>query len=166
VQRFVATVLVLLLAAAAFPQASEQPKQGDNLYADALITSITEMQKQWGYIDDSYQGIRTDFNHMIAMKNPEITNDLPSQFGDHRVEYMDKRALIEKHRTLRKDFSVLEVHPLRNEGTRLRIQVSLSWIEYKKNRLQVGISAWSDVEFQYDCDNQRYVISSVKLGGI
>jgi hypothetical protein len=166
VPRFVAVLLILLLPAATFPQSSKPPKQGDNLYADALISSITEMQKQWGYINDSDQGIRTDYNHMIVVKNPEITYDLPSQFEDHRVEYLDNNALGERHRELKKDFSVLEIHPMHNEGKRLRIQVSLSWIEYKKNRLQVAISSWSNVEFQYDCDKQTYVISSVKLGGI
>jgi hypothetical protein len=160
------TFVLFLLNSTAFSQTGEASPKQDNLYSRALIASITEMQKEWGYIDDSDEGIRTDYNHMIASKNPEITDDLPSEFDGHHVEYLDNQELIEKHKALKKDFSILEIHPLHNEGTRLRIQVGLSWIEYKKGRLRFAISSWSDVYFEYDCDSHAYVISSVKLGGI
>jgi len=103
---------------------------------------------------------------VIVRKDPELTGGLPSEFGEHHVEYPDNQTLIEKYNTLKKEFAVLAIHPMRNEGTHLRIQVSTSWVEYKRKGLWFGISDWSDVEFQHDCDKQTYVISSVKLGGI
>jgi hypothetical protein len=168
VRRFAARLFLLLLAVSAFPQSSKQRKQEDNLYADALTASITEMQKQWGYVDDSDNGSRkrTDFNHMIVRKDPELTDGLSSEFGEHHIEYLDDQALAEKYNALKKEFAVLTIHPIHKEGAHLRIQVSTSWVEYKKKGLWFGISDWSDVEFQYDCDKRRYVISSVELGGI
>jgi hypothetical protein len=46
------------------------------------------------------------------------------------------------------------------------IQVSVSWFEFRHGRLLFEFSDWSDVEFQYDCDQKEFKISNVKLGGI
>ena len=142
--------------------------KADNLYSMALEASISEMEKQWGHIDDSNNGsgIRTDYHHVRVRKNPELTDDLPPRFGDHQVEYLDDQALIESYKTLRKEFSVLDVHPVHNDGSRLRIQISVSWFKYKNGRSFFGLSDWSDVEFQFDCESQTFVLSAVKLGGI
>ena len=47
----------------------------------------------------------------------------------------------------------------------MKIAVVVNWISYKKGRLQLGLSDWSNVEFHYDCDKQQFVVSSVKLAG-
>jgi hypothetical protein len=134
----------------------------------ALIASVNEMQKSWGYIDNSANGsrIRTDYNHLMVRQNPEITDELPREFGAHHVEYLDDRALIGRYRTLRKEFSVLEIHAIHNEGPRLKINISVSWVEYRDGRLSFGFSDWSEVEFLFDCEEQTYTITEVKLGGI
>jgi hypothetical protein len=46
------------------------------------------------------------------------------------------------------------------------MSVVVYWVGYKKHRLQFGLSDWSDVEFRYECEKQRFVTSSIKLGGI
>jgi hypothetical protein len=126
------------------------------------------MEKSYGHIDDSVHGsqIRTNYLHMLVMKDPEITQGLPTQFGDHQIEYLDKQAVIAKCRTLGKEFSILEIHPMHSDGHTLRIQVSESWASYHKGRLTLAVSDWSDVEFRFDPEKQSFVIASVKLGGI
>ena len=165
---FVLGLVPLFWAVLAFPQASGATTKEDNLYSMALKASITEMQKSWGHIDDGDHGsrIRTDYRHVVVRKSPEITDDLPSQFEDHHIEYLDWQTLMERCKSLRKEFAVLEVHPIHNEGTRLTIQVSVSWAKHQKNRLELGLSDWSNVEFLYDCEKESYIISAVKLGGI
>jgi hypothetical protein len=55
---------------------------------------------------------------------------------------------------------------MQNEGARLKIEVSVSYVEYRKRRFLLALSDWSDVEFRYDCEKQKYIVSTVKLGGI
>ncbi len=89
----VLSFILLLCAITGFPQKSQIPAKKDNLYSVALFASLSEMEKSWGHIDDGDGGstIRTDFRHVLVEKEPEITDGLPSQQGDYRVEYLDSR---------------------------------------------------------------------------
>jgi hypothetical protein len=164
----VISLMPLLWTAFTFAQASGPSVKQDNLYSMALVASVTEMEKSWGYIDDGDHGrrIRTDYRRMLVRKNPEITDDLPQEFGNYHVEYLDDQALTERYKDMRKEFSVLEIHPVHGDGPRLKIQVSVSWAKSQNRRLILAFSDWSDVEFRYDCEKQAYTISAVKLGGI
>jgi hypothetical protein len=169
IKRSIALGLVLLFCALnGFPTQGQIPEKKDNLYSVALFASVSEMEKSWGHIDDSDGGsrIRTDYRHVLVEKNPEITDGLPSQQGDYRVEYLDSRDRVDKYGKLGKEFAILRIRPMQSDGSILRIQVSVSWVTYKKHRVSLAISDWSDVEFRYDCDNHKFVVSSVKLGGI
>jgi hypothetical protein len=73
---------------------------------------------------------------------------------------------IAQYKRLKKEYSILKIHPIQGDGSRLRIHVAQNWFEYKKGRLFVGISDWSDVEFQFDYGKDEFVVKSVKLGGI
>jgi hypothetical protein len=169
IKRWVVNSLVLLLCAGfAFPQERGERAREENLYSKALFASITEMEKSWGRIDDSNGrgGIRTDYRHMLVERDPEITDHLPSQLGDYRVEYLDSQAQIDRFKKLRKEFSILRIHPLQSEGSRLTVQVTVSYLKYEKGKLNLGLSDWSDVEFRFDCERQNYLVSAVNLGGI
>lgn len=160
----------LMMLTTLFVSAQSNPSEtaGKNLYSVALQASILQMEKAWGYIDDSAlgQGMRTDYRHMIVEKDSLITDGLPTEFENHFVEYLDNQALAERYKKLRKSYSALVIQPMRNDGKTLRIAVVVYWISYKKGGLQLGLSDWSNVEFNYDCDKQQFVVSSVKLGGI
>jgi hypothetical protein len=162
------SVVPLVCALSVFPQADGTSARKDNLYSRALSASIGEMEKSWGHIDDGNHGsrIRTDYGHMMVERDSEITDDLPSEFRDHHVEYLDRQTMISRYESNGKEFSILKIHPLRSDGRRLKIQVSLSWVKYEKRKLVFALSDWSDVEFSYDCEAQNFIISAVKLGGI
>jgi hypothetical protein len=161
-------LLSIFFGVAASAQTGAAPAKEDNLYSKALQASLSEMEKSWGQIDDSEggRGIRTDYHHVLVEQVPDITDGLPSQFGEYHVEYLDQQAQIERYRKLRKQFSILRIHPIEDEGSRLKIVVSDSYLTYKNNRVMYGVSDWSSVEFRYDCATQSFVISKVKLGGI
>ena len=103
---------------------------------------------------------------MLVQKDNEITDGLPSQLGDYRVEYLDYREQIDRYKKLRKEFSILKIGSMQSDGARLRIVISVYYLSYKKHKLLLGLSDWSEVEFRYDCEKQKYIVSSVKLGGI
>src|SRR5215467_533830 len=166
--------IALLVAFLAFNavsvSAQSEPSKNaeNNLYSVALKTSILQMEKDWGHIDDSVRGeeIRTDYRHMIVEKDSLITDGLPAEFDDHSVEYLDHEGLVARYRKLGKSYATLVIRPIQNEGAMLKVAVVVYWVSYKKHRLALGLSDWSNVEFRYDCDQQQFVVSSVKLGGI
>lgn len=139
----------------------------DSLYAVALFASLREMQKSWGYIDDNDSNtLRMDYRHMFVESDPRITDGLPSEDGEYRVEYLDMQAQKDRCQKLKKHFAILTIEPMRSDGSVLEIQVSVSHLSYMRHRLTYGFSDWSDVHFRYDCKSQRFVVSTVELGGI
>ena len=160
--------LILISSSAAFTQERNQPVVEDNLYYRALFASLDKMNKEWGHIDDTVLSsrIHTDYHNMIVEKNRNITEGLPSQFGEYRVEYLDSQELIDRYKKLRKEFAILVVYPMVNDKERLEITFNVYWISYGKRMLSYGLSDWSKVYFRYDCEKREYIVDEVKLGGI
>jgi hypothetical protein len=169
IKRSVVLSLILLLCAlTGSPKDGQTPAKKDNLYSVALFASLSEMEKSWGHFDDSEDGstIRTDYRHVPVEKDPEITDGVPAQQGDYQVEYLNSREQRDRYKKLRKRFAILKIRPMQSDGSRLKIQVSVSYLTYEKHKFMYEVSDWSDVEFRYDCEYQKFVVSSVKLGGI
>jgi hypothetical protein len=161
-------VFLLLLSSSAFSQEKSKPIVEVNLYYRALFASLDKMNKEWGNIDASIEGrqIRTDYHNMIVLRNRDITEGLPSQVGNYRVQYLDSQELIDKYKKLRKEFAILVSYPMVNDKERLEITFNVYWISYEKRNLSFALSDWSKVYFRYDCEKREYVIDEVKLGGI
>jgi hypothetical protein len=166
-RRFLLSVAAVFLSAyAAFPQESVSPPKEENLYFKALSASIIEMEKSWSHQDNRDLGVRTDYHHMLVERDLTITKDLPEQFGDHRVEYLETQDVVARCKQLRKPFAILKIFPIKNEGPRLEITINVYWASYKNGHLELALSDWSEVELTYDCEKQGFIISKVKLGGI
>lgn len=170
----IVALLVFLSSMIASPLARAQGQThtkaiaDQDLYSQALIASLREITKSWGHIDDSDNGtrIRTEWHNVIVEEYSEITDTMPHQIEDFHVEYLDHKGLIDRYKKLHKEYSILIVSPMKNEGQRLKITISNDWIKYPKRRLWYGVSDWSIVYFRYDCAKQVYVVDEVKLGGI
>ena len=156
----------LLLVCSQITISQETPRSQDNLYATALFASLDKMAKDWGAIDDgSEHAIRTDYHRMIIEKN-DVTEKLPESLGAYRVEYLDEDELIARYRKLNKEFAVLRIHPITNNGVKLSINIALYWFSYKEKTLTYSLSDRSNVEFHYDCEKHTWTIDDVKLGGV
>jgi hypothetical protein len=166
---FIICLFGLLAVSDEFVQANKKSENEINIYQIALLASLDEISKLVGDIDDSNYGkrIRTDFNNIIMMKNPEITNDLPEKLGEHHIEYLDSQQLIERFKRTKKKFSILEASPAQAKGSRIVITFSLKWVsyDYKKKKLSLAWSDWSNAYFRFDCDQKIFVLDEVKLGG-
>jgi hypothetical protein len=159
-----ASSLLLMCSQIGIPQ--EIPRSQDNLYFTALFASLDKMAKDWGGIDDgSDHRLRTDYHRMIIEKN-DVTEMLPENLGAFRVEYLDEDELIARYRKLNKEFPVLSIHPITNNGVKLSIKIALSWFSYKEKTLTYALSDWSNVEFHYDCENRKWTMDEVKLSGV
>jgi hypothetical protein len=159
---------LLLLGSPGSPSGTPESAKEENLYSQALFASIHEMEKAWGQIDDNNGGsnTRTDYRHMLVQKDLEVTADLPEQFGDHHVEYLDMQETIARYKKLGRDFSILKIHPMKNEGPSLKIVVSVYWVSFHHGKLGFALSDWSEVEFRFDPDRQNFTLFAIKLGGI
>lgn len=160
--------LVVFVHTANSQSVSAPPK--DNLYAVALEKSVLQMDGEWGHlghtaIDDKLQ-VPIDYRHMLVQKDPIITDDLPTEFENHSIEFVDDQELVNRYRKLNKPFAVLRISPIRNQGNVLNVVVTTYFFSYKAHRVQFGLSDWSTVEFRYDCKESAFVVGSVKLGGI
>ena len=164
-----ALIIAIVLGAASLSLGQDQPhsKKEDSLYAMALFASVSEMDKQWSRYskrDDTTSA--TDYHHMFVEADRQITADLPSESAGYRVEYLDDKAQTAQYQKLKREFALLKIFPIENEGAKLKVVINLSYLRSKKGHLWYGLSGWSIVEFQFDCSQQEFVIASVKLGGI
>lgn len=146
----------------AAPQQTEQPST--NLYSMALFASLAEMQKQWGHFKDNTQ--QADFHNMAVEADADITTGLPGDQNDFHVAYLDTKGQIDRYKKLRKPFALMKIHPIKVEGSKLTIMISVSYFEYRHRRAMYGFSDWSEVAFEFDCSKNNYAIASIKLGGI
>jgi hypothetical protein len=159
-------VVLFLFALAAFPQKSAPHLNEESLYFKALSASIIAMEKSWGEQKGRDFEVRTDYHHVLVERDPTITDDLPNQFGDHRIEYLDTQDVVARCKQLRKPFAIMKISPIKNEGEQLKITITVYWASYKKGRLGLGLSDWSMVELKYSCETQSFIISNVELGGV
>jgi len=90
----------------------------ENLYAVALFSSIAEMEKSWGQIDDSNGGeqVRTDYHNMLAVEDPEITSKLPTELGNYRVSYLDSNQQIVRYKKWENHTRSSRSIPFRTKG--------------------------------------------------
>lgn len=163
--RFAVVCSFLLFTSSTSPQEPIVVPKQDNLYSQALFSSLAEMDKEWGHNDPPEGSIRTDYHHMIVKKS-EMTEKLPERAGDYQIEILDPRDLVERYRKLRKAFVILVLHPIANEGPTLTVNIGVFWFSHKKTASSYSFSDSSNVQFRYDCAKQEWVVSKVKLGGI
>jgi TonB family protein len=133
-------------------------------YSKALFASIGEMDKAYASIDDSMGGrrVRTDYHHMIVEIDPQgLTDGLPEQVGEYHVEYLGN--LITRFEKLKKEFPVLKIQRVENTSN---ILISVYWVSYKKDKLTLRLSGWSEVKLLYDCEKQTFTVSKVTLGAV
>src|SRR5689334_11354221 len=103
---------VLLLAFMAFitvcvsAQSDPREPSDNNLYSIALKASVLQMEKEWGQLGHSAledeTRVPTDYRHMLVRKDPIITDDLPTAFDNHSIEFLDDQELVDRYRTLKK----------------------------------------------------------------
>ena len=155
--------VILLLASPALSQQRSAAPVENNLYYRALFASLEKMDKEWGRIDPA---IRSDYHQVIVERNLHITDGLPAQSGDYRVEYLDPQQLVDRYKKLRKAFPILVAFPMVNNGERVKVSFNLSWFSYEKRRLTYSLDGGSHVYFRYDCEKREFVIDEVMLWGV
>lgn len=165
--RSVLLYLCLLCLAPLGGQSAASSEKG-KLYERALSATIMEMERAYGHIDDSSldTNIRTNYRHLPVEKRDEITEELPTQFDKHEVEYLDVQGLMDRYRRLGKPFAILSIRPMRDNGEDLEVVIRVYWFSMEEEKPVFALSDWSIVKFRHDCAKHKWILASVKLDGI
>ena len=161
------TALVVAILVLFTPSTRAQSSD-QSLYNEALRAGLEAMDREWGKLNLTGRGSRVplDFHKPIVRKDTSITEGLSSQFGEYRLTYLDDAALITRWKALRKPFAILIIRPLDYPDGRAKITVHLSWVNYRRGRLQFEIDSWANVYLRHDPYSGKYLVKNVELAGV
>jgi hypothetical protein len=135
----------------------------DNLYAVALSACVRKEFDEFGKIESLE---RTFFNRIVEY-DLLLTERLPTQFGDFKIEYLNAEGLSERYKKTRQRLSVLKMFPMQNEGAILKISLSHYFVSVPKRRNYVyELEGGCLTEFKYDSSQVKFVLLKVELWGV
>ncbi len=162
-KRFALILLFLgVLADNALSQTKAASQNEDNLYAVALSACVKKEFEEYGDIASSG---RTFFNRIVEY-DLHLTEKLPTQFGDFKIEYLTGGELLERYKKTRQRLSVFKMFPMRNEGAILKINFSHYYVSVSKKKFLYALEGGCQTEFKYDSQKEKFVLSKVELWGV
>ncbi len=155
-------LLFSLCAVNALPQTQVVPQTESNLYAAALSACVSKEYEEYKDITDTR---RTFFNRIVE-QDIFLTDKLPTQFGQFKVEYLDANGLAGRYKKTRQKLSVFVFRPLKNNGSLLQINLAHYYVSHSKRGFVYELEGGCGVEFRYDCPLKKFVLSKVDLSGV
>jgi len=162
-----------LCVANAFSQVQVKTITGTNLYERALSACVTEQLKQYG---NQSSETRLHLMNRIIERDDFLTDKLPTQVGEIKIEYLDRQAIVDRYKKKRDDkkrdeesrveIPVSVISPIWNEGNILKISLRDWWISYKKRVYNQGLEGGCIVDFKFDSQLDDFVITKTDLWGI
>ncbi|HKO45891.1 MAG TPA: hypothetical protein VJU84_21620 [Pyrinomonadaceae bacterium] len=151
------------LAGNPLPQTKAASQNKNNLYAIALSACVKKEFEEYGYMESSG---RTFYNRIVEYDRL-LTKNLPTQFGDFKIEYLNEEDLSERYKKTRKKLSVLRIFPMENDGAILKIDLPHLYVSVPKRRHYVyEMEGGCQTEFKYDSSQENFILSKVKLWGV
>jgi hypothetical protein len=150
-----------LCAFTVFSQAKDAPLTQSNLYERALSACLAKESEDYGKL-----GTRVDYENRVVERNIHLTDNLPTQFGKIKVEYLDSVTLRERYQKTRREIQILSIRPMKNEGAALIISIGNYWFSYKKNSYNYGLEGGCTVEFKFDSSQNNFALTKIDLWGI
>jgi hypothetical protein len=158
------TFLILgLCAFNAFSQSQVVPATDTNLYVKALSACYTEEAKT---AQNIHAENRFEFYNQVIEQDNLLTKNLPMQFGEFKVEYLNRKSIADRYKKTKQPFGVRIVNPMQNDGTTIRVSFTDFIVSYKKRIYKYGLEGGCIVEFKFDCPLNQFVIAKVDLWGV
>jgi hypothetical protein len=154
-------LLFSLCAFNAFSQVKDAPATESNLYARTLSACLAKELEDYGKL-----GTRVDYENRVVERNIHLTDNLPTQFGKIKVEYLDSETLRERYQKTRQEIQVLSMRPMKNEGATLIISIGNYWFSYKKKSYNYGLEGGCTVKFNFDSSQNNFALTKIDLWGI
>lgn len=152
-----------LCTANAFSQAQGVPSTGTNLYERALSACVAEQLKRFGV---QHPETRLRLSNRIVEFDLILTDKLPTQFGEIKVEYLNRQEIIERYKKTRAKIPVTVIKPMKNEGTTLKISFSDYYVSYKKRVFSYGLEGGCIVDFKFDSRLDDFAMTKIDLWGV
>jgi hypothetical protein len=166
-------ILIILAFISAFynPLYSQTKKDSDyqeDIYNQALFAGLKEMSRVWGYLTNlpDTTRIHINYNNMIVKRDAGITEHIQSRMDSIYIKLLDDAELINKCKVIKKEFPIIRIWPIKNQGPCLVVSITLDWVNYDNNILNVMLSDFCEITFSFDCVKQKYIIVNTQLGGI
>ncbi len=164
-------VFVLLFSVAIFAQDAKE-----SLYSRGLRACVEKEIQEYSKFSDR------DLRNVIVLKNSQLTDKLPPQLGEIKIQYLDNSELAQifklrpkNEKKLRDAIPVIEIYPLFDEGDKLFFAYANFWFRYaekggwfSRKRIIYGLSLEGGcrAEIRFDPAEKRFQIEQVKLWGI
>jgi hypothetical protein len=155
--------ILFLVTLFSIPVSSEtvMPPVETTLYFRALQAGLEENAKAYSNLN-----IGRDLHTVIVERNIQINQDFPRQIQSFKIEYLDTQDLIAKYKKEKKEFRIIVMRPILNEGEKLSVGLTDYWFSFKKNSLTYSLEGGAKVVFRFDCEHREYVIDKVELWGV
>jgi len=160
------TFLILLLGlcvANVFSQAQVKSTTGTNLYERALSACVAEQLKRFG---GQSSETRLRLINRIIEEDDILTDKLPTQFGEIKVEYLDRQAIFERSKKNRAELFVTVMLPMKNDGKTLKISFRDHYVSYKKRVFSYALEGGCIVDFNFDSLLDDFAITKTDLWGV
>ena len=165
-------LLLLLIVVSTGPsQGNLKDKASANLYEKAVSACVTKQLKNFG---GQGEETRMQLLKRIFLLDDSLTTDLPAQFGEIIVSYLNSDELVaryqaflkSKRKTQRNEIPYTLIHPMRNEGTTLIISLTDYWFSHKKHTVFHSLEGGCNVSFNFDSNINDFIISKTELWGV
>ena len=163
--------LILFFSLTVFAQ-----ERQENLYSRSLKACLEKEVEAFASFSSR------DLFNVIIVKDFKLTNDLPTEFGKIKVEYVSYSELAQKFKILTKDrykeqgkIPVIEIYPLRDKGSKLSFSYNNYWFSYaekggflspKKIFHNLSLEGGCKADIGFDSKEQKFVIEKVELWGV
>lgn len=150
-----------LCAFSTFSQVKDAASTESNLYARTLSACLAKELEDYGKL-----GTRVDYENRVVERNIHLTDNLPTQFGKIKVEYLDSETLRERYQKTRQKIQVLSIRPMKNKGATLIVSIGNYWFSYKKKSYNYGLEGGCTVNFNFDSSQNDFALTKIDLWGI
>ena len=155
-------LVIIFCAFNTFSQVKAMPMTESNLYARALNACIAKEAEAYGKPGTN----RADYENLIVESNIYLTDKLPKQFGQTKIEYLNANELRQRFEKTREKIPVLSLRPIINEGTTLVISIGNYWFSYKKKSYAYALEVGCTVRFNFDGRQQSIALTKIDFWGI
>lgn len=164
-------IVVLLSTVSIFAQDANQ-----SLYSKGLRACLEKEVQQYSKFSER------DLRNVIVLKNYQLTDKLPPQLGEIKIQYLDNSELAQKFKSrkknekkMRDEIPIIEMYPLYDEGNKLYFAYNNYWFgssekggffTRKRTIYSHSLEGGRHAEIGFDPATGAFKIERVKLWGI
>lgn len=153
----------LFIVFAVFISSCFAQKAERNLYAEALSACVNEEAVDYGKSG-------RDYKHHLVLKHDGVTNDLPVQFGEIRVEYLTEDELAKRYKKNHQELQILTMNSMESDGTKITINTASRFfstkISSKQRKYFYALEGGCSTEFSYDPEQKQFILTKTELWGV